>query len=1152
MDSIKTVRNNVALNCSTFSCIKPIDFVANIVVEIFGYAKSLTCCKDRYDFKLLIRIVNELCEFVGNQRFTKKSLLRITREIILDKYSLDELYAIVGNSAFYAFPDSIDENMSFKMIAANPPRLRDNYGVKEYASAIKNHSEEAVDILQNIEDKYDNDKKPKLAPKPAKLIRNLSDMPEIQALKNFYNKLQCDKRYFWQWKISTDDFETYKILLNTINFSIDTRKKVRICAPQLALFIAEWYKREYDGNNSTSCLKTLGITTNLTQEIWENSGLRECDLYRSEESGHREWLYSMYCLGGFPIKYVNRASRFSFMFDEIWGEDGTNDIISDEQIVELTVGFEGNHVIRNSLISGSLHDYYRYLRNNGSMPIVESDTEQRPFKEFIEKLIEGKNNYFKNFIKHEWLLYLDPCDQMAYCDFVVRFGKKDEKCYIPYECLEYWCQYWNTPPAHSITEFSIEVVVGKCSKRVRFSKTGSNNNPFVGWTRENTISLSVQYDADEEICIYLNVNGNRYLLGKPIKSEKSCQFYKTSSPYEWSTKTDNSSYTAVLYDPSIYSCDDTGFNTFYKIFEDGGIEWKWLILTEEIILKCSSGEDVPYKPLNSSLEISFQTVPNTIRYKNFRDITYYWKKGDEICSQNIPLLRENGLNVKYTPYNHDASENVPPQDYKVYFKQAGMTRFELWTKNFHPRQGFTNIRVVYPEKGISIQRKVYFIPGKSPIVRDLKNKQISFNNQIKDIYYPSANGYQLLIPDNHGVYAYKDNVINGFNTQCDTIEFIIGNPDNEYIILPVYRAQEGKELFLIKENKMLHRYDYSRKLVDIPIALCHNFEIRTIDDSGVSRIKCGRDVYISPYFDICRPTPHDNHFDDINNDIRYYVVKNLDSESKKLGELKLETEPSQYRFYYWSMKADDNIIPVYFVYDKKTKDLSLDIKTLLKQERGLIFQSLKDVIPRHYVKPIYGKRYDMYYDINVMLKCYAIASEHRIPYQTFKCLKDMFGKSTTLDLLENFMKEFMESKNWKLSQLDYKNLQRFASEFLFDWIMIPRRRWARIMRNKFDKECQNVICKLFRSAPYLTQADRQYLEQILAVYWRTKVNEWKYRRDNRNSGNILMQCIRKASGDYSCFDTDIDICKHIDILRSIHEPSNNTYEKLYKFFNTIR
>jgi hypothetical protein len=188
-----------------------------------------------------------------------------------------------------------------------------------------------------------------------------------------------------------------------------------------------------------------------------------------------------------------------------------------------------------------------------------------------------------------------------------------------------------------------------------------------------------------------------------------------------------------------------------------------------------------------------------------------------------------------------------------------------------------------------------------------------------------------------------------------------------------------------------------------------------------------------------------------------------------------------------------------------------------------------------------------------MLKCFAIASEHGIPYQTFKCLKDIFGKSTTIDSLMNFMKEFMESKSWKLSQSDYKNLQRFASEFLFDWIMVPRRWWIRIMRSKFDKECQNVICKLFRSAPYLTHADKQYLEQIISVYWSIKVNEWTHRRDNRNSGNILMQCIRNANGDYSSFDSDIETSTHIDRIRSTHKPSNNTYEKLYKYiFNTIQ
>lgn len=1150
MDSIKTIRNKVALNCSTYSDIKPIDFVALIIVELLGYVKSLNSYEDSKDFKKLISIVNNLHEFVGRQRFTKESLLKITQEAFLDKYSTSELSAIVGNIAFYEFPDALDGPMRFKAVSTSPPKLRDNYGTKEYAPSVENPVEGDEKVSKDIDNT--DVKQLESASKPITLVKSLSDMPEILALKKFYNKLQCDKRYFWQWKISTEDYEAYKKLLIDINFNHKSLDKARICAPQLALYIAEWYKREYNGNDSISCLKEIGVTAS-PKEIWLHAKL-PAELYTYEESNENAWLYSMYRLGGFPIKYVNKSSRFSFMFDEIWGEDSTNDSISDAQIIELTESFKGNQPIRNSLISGSLHDYYRYLRNNGSMPIADTDCDKSPFKEFIDKLVEGKNNYFKNFIKHDWVLYLEPGDPMVYCDFVVRFGKKDGKCYIPYECLDFWSQHWNTPSAHSITEFSIEVVAGKYSKSIRFSKTGSNNNPYVGWTRENTISLPVQYDIAQEICVYLNANGNKYLLGKPIKNGKSCQFYKTSSPYEWSTKTDNSSYTAVLYDPSYYSCDDTGFNTSYKIFEDGGVEWKWLILTEEIILnsKSSDGEPVLYKPLNSSLEISFKT-DKAIYYKNFRDITYCWRQGDEIFSQAIPLLRENGFKVKYTPYNQDVAVNVQPHDYDVYFKQGEMQRFELWTNDYHPQQGFMNIRIVYSEKGISAQRKVYFIPGKSPIVRDLKNKLIIFNHKIKDIHYPSESGYHLLTPDSDGVYAYEDDVIGGFNIHCDTIEFIIGNIDKEYIILPIYRAQSGKDLFLINEKKMLHRYDNTRKLVDIPIALCNNFEIRTIDDSGVSRTKCGRDVYISYDFDICRPTQDENHFDDNHNDIRYYIVKNLDSKSKITGELRLETEPSQYRFYFWSMRADDNPIPVNFEYKEDTKILTLDVKLLNKHKRGIIFQSLKGLLPRHYTKPIYGEN-SFYQKAEIKVKCFEIAAEHGIPFQTFRCLKDMFGNSNTKEYLTNFLRAFLDSRNWKLTHSDYKNLQRFASEFLFDWIMVPRRWWGSLMKGRSDrKECQDVISKLFRTAPYLTQADKQYLEQIIAVYWSTKVNDWTHRRDLRNSGSILIQCIRNASGDYSCFDPKIEISTHIDRLRSTHKPSNNTYEKLYKFiFNTIR
>ena len=67
------------------------------------------------------------------------------------------------------------------------------------------------------------------------------------------------------------------------------------------------------------------------------------------------------------------------LFDEIWGDDQRQDTISEEQLFKLTQGFVGNQVVKNSLNSGSLHEYYRYLRIQETMPIAESDMDKEPF-----------------------------------------------------------------------------------------------------------------------------------------------------------------------------------------------------------------------------------------------------------------------------------------------------------------------------------------------------------------------------------------------------------------------------------------------------------------------------------------------------------------------------------------------------------------------------------------------------------------------------------------------------------------------------------------------------------------------------------------------------------------------------------------------------
>lgn len=1155
---MKTIRSKVTLNCSRMERVSPMDYSALVIVEMLGSLKSLRKDPDIEEFPELAALLESVSKATKKHDYSKNALLSLIKERYLKgKNSLD-LLELIGNSPICFFPTDGSDVMYFSTVSQNPPQLRSDYGMETYSPTTDTATQDSES--NTPAEKKRKEISPKSAVKGSSTSRpdkeDLNFSSAIVALKQKFAGLKrAHEKYFWQWRVCTEDYESYKNLLLQVDFRDRTREKVRICAEQIAFYIAEWYKREYDGNVDCDCLDAIGISSFYNQEIWENSygkqGLRP---YRTENTGINEWLYSMYVQGGFPLKYVQRSVRFAPMFDEMWGDDRKLDIISDEQLNEITQSFDGNQVVKNYLISGSLHDYYSYIRVQETVPIAESDLNREPFRSFIKKLEEGKKNYFEHYLKPVWLIYLDSHDTSLDCEFRISFGRKKDNCYIPYDCLK----SWNIPHLSSISEFEIEVAVEGTRKRksLRFSKGGYGEFPFVGWSRTNHISIPVNICEAEEVHINLIADGESYPICKPMSFDGSCQFYKTSSPYEWSSRVDHSAYSGVLFDPVRYSLADKSIETEEKTFAEGCKMLEWVRLSEEIELTDNSGGTVRYAPHNDILELSFKQIQNDVKYVNFRDIVYTQQADDEFVRSSIPLLKENGLVVRYTAFGKKQAETIPPRDYRILFKQGDSFNFKEWNSADKPLQGLVKLRVIYSKKNASVTKLVYYLPSVKPVERLPYYNKIVFGRELTSIFYPGPDGYEPVAKNDDGYPEYLDNLIDGYMPQEDTIPFVIGNPDKDFATINVYRSHFCKELYLKNEGSPLKSYDKSWKPIDIPIILRNNFEVRTIDAQGVERKVCGKEIYMKYDFNVSHPADSSSNFySDTLNGFRYYVMANLHVPGS-LGTIQLETSPAQYKFYYWSMLAGENPVLLHQTFDEETKLLRIDTGALEKNRSGIIFQSLKGVTPRHYIRPLYGED-SIIRSNGIRVKCFDVASEHEIPFIVFPCLKDIFEKLDPCTFLAGFWVELMRARGWNLKNQDFRSLHRFANEFLFDWIMIPRRLWIKHMFKDYadpsismkNPVCRDVLSRLFRTSPNIHKDDREYLERIIDTYWNLPpYNEWKFRRSQKPE-NLLMQCIRGCTQDYYCFSNDLD--DRIEKMRTLHN-SGNLYEGIYNMMMEIK
>ena len=1108
--SFKRLRLNVGVYYSIHGPVSPMDFVCSYIAEIVPYIKEYSKAEDIAEYMEVFRIAQNVAKHTQKHQYSRESFFEYVKTVALKDFTVGLLDSLFPQLKLIQFPSSLDENMIllFKVVnAVGSFEPRSDYGLEVFdPNALQNEqsspepkksqSARAVkmrDVVTVVE-REDNKK-------------DVNDNPNIIALKRFFNNRfeESTGKYFWQWKVCTADYETLRALLLAVDFSVNTRNKIRACARQLSLYIAEWYKREYHGHESDDCLGDLGIGSDaFNREIWENSNFKGLEPFRTEETGRTEWLYSIRLLGGFPIKYTETSSRFDALFCEIWADDREAGALSEEQIEELSYAFEGSKVIKDSLVAGSLKEYYAYLRKYEDMPIAEEDKLEPPFNTFIKHLQEGREKYYQFYIRHQWRFYSDPRDNRIDSELHFTFGRKEDSNYIPFECLK----AWRIPSPENIQEFWIEVSVDGISiKKIRFVKSGPGSYPYVG--EEGSMNLDINYSDTD--CVYVNLvteSGDSYEIYRPISAERSIQVYKTNTPFEWSTKKRSMVASVVLYDPVYFSAYDSALRVSTKSFSRNQRDWNWVVLSEELKLKDEKDNIISYVPFNNTIDISFRLLTDTLRYSNFRDIKVYMngKYGDDV--QYLPLMIDGGLQVKYTPFNSDKTQKLHKNEYDVYYRKFGERDYQLMTPNHGLSNGVIQIRVCYREMNVSVSKLVYYIPSDYPVNRLLENNKISFSRHIDQLYCPvdeTNERYRFYPPDGDGSYRYYDSLTSGYAPSKDTIPFIIGDINGECAQLDVLRAVQAKEIYVKGETEPILRYT-GGTIVNIPKFLRHNFSVREINEAGIRHTAC----------------------DGLTNDsgIKYYRFAERNSpKASRRNQIQLETNQEQYAFYYWSALNSEAPVKLKQSFDDETKVLTLDLSLLEANERGIVFQGIKGGLrPRHYFEPIVGERNNLRERLDVV-KCFNIATEYGTPFQVFTALTSLFSVEDVSGSLQSFLMKVFDSRGWNPSSKDLSALNRFSNEFGFEWIMLPRFKVYRAMRSSSDQtigkssqKARDVINALFRSTTNVHKNDKDFLERLLAIYWKMPVyTDWDFRRSQKLE-NMFAQSLRGLKDDFSIFN----------------------------------
>lgn len=119
MGLIKTKRSHVAMNCSTIpGGITPAEYSA-LVVELFPVLKLLKKDEDATEYQHLLAILETVRDQAKKHKYSKVSLVKMVKDRFLSNLSIDDLKAIIKDSAFCQFPESLALSMRFKGVSAN-------------------------------------------------------------------------------------------------------------------------------------------------------------------------------------------------------------------------------------------------------------------------------------------------------------------------------------------------------------------------------------------------------------------------------------------------------------------------------------------------------------------------------------------------------------------------------------------------------------------------------------------------------------------------------------------------------------------------------------------------------------------------------------------------------------------------------------------------------------------------------------------------------------------------------------------------------------------------------------------------------------------------------------------------------------------------
>lgn len=836
--------------------------------------------------------------------------------------------------------------------------------------------------------------------------------PELQEK---LSHLSPREPYVWRLRLSESDFQELEAAVQTC---AKGQGVAALCTGEHALltvaYIAEWYKRRYQGGCKNDLIDGIDLET-----LWQNSGIsRKRFLYR-DASGQERRLYSLYVLGGLAVEHeLGRGDGMRFLKALCRIYHGENPTL--ENLDQATRATAFRESIRCQ------HSLFEYLKEllSGNLPFAQDDLQDATssVNRFAAVVQLANKEVMRQKFRLEWIVNFSP-GQNAMSRMLRLWFKPEDMGglhqYLRFDRLH----IWGIPHPERLLHLYIYIrfrngdAALPCDDKPVVTYLNHSVNDFVAFGAERCATLKhVTTQPFTHIDIVVQDDeGNEY-TAQTLEAAEYLQLWCTD-PYSdlWSSTQSAQHETALVFSRRCrLHRESQQLEVYSQSFRDNVYGesdlWNWVYIYDSVTFYDHQGKEQTLYNRNGYDQTTTHLYLDTIRYVDGGNIRHCQMEeawSEDPTTDHLPLIfgRED-IVVHHFDSKDDIKNARPTEDSapdSVEYKQPN-GHYREWTDTDQPAYGMVTLRITVKAKA-SLLNAVYLprLSETTPIARDYVECSLR---------YRAINGSEQLL---------QDQIPKDGTPLTPTLTLKYGS-DTDWYEVDVYRPTLIKEIMI--DGCIVEYEEGDDTEVHLPYILKDRTRVNDFSRKGYQSYPCSMlgNIYTDDFLHIAGNKNAGRAALAAWTGDKHYKAQMLDPTAPDSLWLCFGTAPDSQQWEGTTMLAwnyDKDREPTVIASPDETPDF------------GVVIQDLSQPTSLTCNYPIQNDDDPWEWDEieTDPVRCFDLARRAQTYFFLMRPIADMDVGDMNAQLLQPLIK----ARNATLTIADRKALRRLAQEMGFDW-----------------------------------------------------------------------------------------------------------------------